>query len=98
MADEKVAVEPKAWYSSVTVWTNVGAVLPAIFAIIDGYIASTKLIGDESRAEIALAMLTISGITNILLRVFATKQPIEGTPAAQGARRTRTTTEVSGPG
>lgn len=98
MPDNTIAVEPKPWYTSVTVWANVIAFLLVAIPLIDAYVASTELLSATARTEIVRATALIGAIGNVVLRLFFTKQPIEGTPAAQGATRTRVSPKVEGPG
>lgn len=92
MPDNTVAVEPKPWFKSITVWANVVAFLLVALPLVDAYVAGTTLLSESARVEIVRATALIGAIGNIALRLFATKQPIEG------VTRARVSPKVGGPG
>lgn len=98
MNDETHAVQPKPWFQSITIWVNVIAFVLVGLPLFDAYLTDATWLSDETAREIGRASALLVALLNVVLRLFFTKQPISGTPSTEGARRTRTTTEVSGPG
>ena len=93
-----VAVSPKPWWKSVTIWFNVISFLLVVIPLLDAYVASTALVSEGLRVEIVRATALINAVGNTVLRLYFTKQPIEGTPNAEGLTRARVSPKVDGPG
>lgn len=72
---------PKDWYKSKTFWWNVLLALYAIGTLIS---AQAQPLGLPPQTP--LWLMIAGGIVNVILRIFFTSAPINGTPAAARMR------------
>lgn len=72
---------PKDWYQSKTFWWNI---LLALYAIGALFSANAEVLGLPPKTP--LWLMIAGGVVNIVLRVFFTSAPINGTPAARSVR------------
>lgn len=80
-----VVVDPKPWYRSATVWTNVAAFIAAAVPLVVTY--TSTILGEETALQISAGLGIANALLQLGVRVFVTKAPIAGSPVVRALRR-----------